>query len=79
MSRMVRKKAARSSGGMPSHASASTSAQPCRTRAACARPVYCYVKRPGSLVAPPAPPARTGVMKRTGVAGDKQLYQARDR
>ena len=78
MSRMVRKKAARSSGGMPSHASASTSAQPCRTRAACARPVYCYVKRPGSLVATQATPARTVEMKRTVFAAYKQLYQALD-
>ena len=45
---------------------------------ACARPVYCYVKRPGSLVATQATPARTVEMKRTVFAAYKQLYQALD-
>ena len=42
------------------------------------RPVYCYVKRPGSLVATQATPARTVEMKRTVFAAYKQLYQALD-
>ena len=49
-----------------------------RLIAACARPVYCYVKRPGSLVATQATPARTVEMKRTVFAAYKQLYQALD-
>ena len=49
-----------------------------RLIAACARPVYCYVKRSGSLVATQATPARTVEMKRTVFAAYKQLYQALD-
>ena len=51
-----------------------------RTRliAATAQPVYCYVKRPGSLVATRATLARTVEMKRTMFAAYKQLYQALD-
>ena len=49
-----------------------------RLIAACARPVYCYVKRPGSLVSTQATPARTVEMKRTVFAAYKQLYQALD-
>ena len=49
-----------------------------RLIAATARPVYCYVKRPGSLVATQATPARTVEMKRTVFAAYKQLYQALD-
>ena len=49
-----------------------------RLIAASARPVYCYVKRPGSLVATQATPARTVEMKRTVFAAYKQLYQALD-
>ena len=49
-----------------------------RLIAACARPVYCYVERPGSLVATQATPARTVEMKRTVFAAYKQLYQALD-
>ena len=40
--------------------------------------MYCYVKRPGSLVATQATPARTVEMKRTVFAAYKQLYQALD-
>ena len=51
-----------------------------RTRliAATAQPVYCYVKRPGSLVATQATLARTVEMKRTMFAAYKRLYQALD-
>ena len=48
-----------------------------RTRlvAACAQPVYCYVKRPGSLVATQVTPARTVETKRALFAAYKGLYQ----
>ena len=49
-----------------------------RLIAATAQPVYCYVKRPGSLVATQATLARTVEMKRTMFAAYKQLYQALD-
>ena len=49
-----------------------------RLIAATAQPVYCYVKRPGSLVATRATLARTVEMKRTMFAAYKQLYQALD-
>ena len=49
-----------------------------RLIAACARPVYCYVKRPGSLVSTQLTPARTVEMKREVFAAYKNLYQALD-
>ena len=49
-----------------------------RLIAACSKPVYCYVKRPGSLVATQATPARSMEMKRTTFAAYKKLYQALD-
>ena len=49
-----------------------------RLIAATAQPVYCYVKRPGSLGATQATLARTVEMKRTMFAAYKQLYQALD-
>ena len=49
-----------------------------RLIAATAQPVYCYVKRPGSLVATQATLARTVEMKRTMFAAYKRLYQALD-
>ena len=51
---------------------------PARLIAATAQPVYCYVKRPGSLAATQATLARTVEMKRTMFAAYKRLYQALD-
>ena len=46
-----------------------------RLIAATARPVYCYVKRRGSLVSTQVTPGRTVAMKRTLFAAYKALYQ----
>lgn len=49
-----------------------------RLVAAIPEPVYCYYKRPGSLVATQATPVRAIEMKRRTFACYKQLYQALD-